>query len=110
MKKDASLMIHAVNEQHILYYTVSKHRNTAYEEAELYEYGIKCALCDLRGRLMDEEDVACVSPNFNLVHQLTNILATHQVYPVHLLEILDDLMNRDKLPEDDNLTTPRLCV
>ena len=99
MKKDASLMIHAVNEQHILYYTVSKHRNTAYEEAELYEYGI-----------MDEEDVACVSPNFNLVHQLTIILAMHQVYPVHLLEILDDLMNRDKLPEDDNLTTPRLCV
>ena len=110
MKKDASLMIHAVNEQHILYYTVSKHLNTAYEEAELYEYGIKCALCDLRGKLMDEEDVACVSSNFNLVRQLTNILAKHQVYPVHLLEILDDLMNRDKLPEDDNLTSPLLCV
>lgn len=110
MKKDASLMIHAVNEQHILYYTVSKHLNTAYEDAELYEYGIKCALCDLRGRLMDEEDVSCVSANFNLVRQLTNILAKHQVYPVHLLEILDDLMNRDKLPVDDDLTTPLLCV
>ena len=110
MKKDASLMIHAVNEQHILYYTVSKHQNTAYEEAELYEYGIKCALCDLRGKLMDEEDVACVSSNFNLVRQLTNILAKYQVYPVHLLEILDDLMNRDKLPEDDDLTSPLLCV
>lgn len=110
MKKDASLMIHAVNEQHILYYTVSKHLNTAYEEAELYEYGIKCALCDLRGKLMDEEDVACVSSNFNMVRQLTNILAKYQVYPVHLLEILDDLMNRDKLPEDDNLTSPLLCV
>ena len=110
MKKDASLMIHAVNEQHILYYTVSKHLNTAYEEAELYEYGIKCALCDLRGKLMDEENVACVSSNFNMVRQLTNILAKYQVYPVHLLEILDDLMNRDKLPEDDNLTSPLLCV
>ena len=41
MKEDASLMIHAVNEQHILYYTVSKHLNTAYEDGELYEYGIK---------------------------------------------------------------------
>lgn len=110
MKKDASLMIHAVNEQHILYYTVSKHRNSAYEEAELYEYGIKCALCDRRGRLMDEETVSCVSSNFNMVRQLTNILARYQVYPVHLLEILDDLMNRDELPEDDNLTSPLLCV
>lgn len=110
MKKDASLMIHAVNEQHILYYTVSKNQNTSYEEAELFEYGIKCALCDLRGRLMDEEEIECVSPNFKLVHQLTNVLAKYQVYPVHMLEILDDLMNRDKLPVDDDLTSPLLCV
>ncbi|MBQ8633919.1 MAG: hypothetical protein IJ420_09965 [Lachnospiraceae bacterium] len=110
MNDDASLMIHAVNEQHILYYTVSKHLNTAYEEGELYEYGIKCALCDKRGRMMDEKDVKCVSPNFNFVRQLTNVLARYEVYPVHLLEILDDLMNRDKLPEDDNLTSPLLCV
>jgi len=110
MKEDASLMIHAVNEQHILYYTVSKHLNTAYEDGELYEYGIKCALCDKRGRLMDEADVACVSPSFNRVRQLTNILVKHQVYPVHLFEILDDLLNREQLPEDDNLTSPLLCV
>ena len=76
-------MIHAVNDQHILYYTVSKHQNMAYEEAELYEYGIRCALCDLRGKLMDEEDVSCVSSDFNFVRQLTNILAKYQVYPVH---------------------------
>ena len=110
MKKDVSLMIHAVNEQHILYYTVSKHQNLAYEEAELYEYGIRCALCDLRGRLMDEEDIQCVSPDFNLVHQLTGILAKFQVYPVHMMEILDDLMNRDTLPTDGDLTSPLLCV
>ena len=110
MKKDAALMIHAVNEQHILYYTVSKHLNTAYEDAELYEYGIRCALCDLRGGLMDEKDIQCVSPDFTLVSKLTNILAKYQVYPVHVLEILDDLMNRDALPEDDNLTSPLLCV
>ncbi len=110
MKKSASIMIHAVNEQHILYYTVSKHRNPEYQEAELYEYGIKCALCDKRGGLMDEKDIACVSPDFNLVRQLTNILAGYQVYPVHLLEILDDLMNREKLPEYDNQRSPLLCV
>ena len=110
MKKDAALMIHAVNEQYILYYTVSKHLNTDYEDAELYEYGIRCALCDLRGGLMDEEDIRCVSPDFNLVRRLTNILAKYQVYPVHLLEILDDLLNRDELPEDGNQTSPLLCV
>ncbi|MBO5352606.1 MAG: hypothetical protein J6A77_04845 [Lachnospiraceae bacterium] len=110
MKKDASFITHAVNDQHILYYTVSKHRNTTYEEAELYEYGIKCVLCDLRGKLMDEESVQCVSANFNLVRQLTNILARCQVYPVHLLEILDDLIVRDTLPEDDNNQAPLLCV
>lgn len=110
MKKEASFITHAVNEQHILYYTVSKHRNTAYEESELYEYGIKCALCDLRGKLVDEEAVQCVSANFNLVRQLTNILARYQVYPVHLFEILDDLLVRDTLPEDDNNQAPLLCV
>ena len=109
MKKDASLMIRAVNDQHILYYTVSEHQNTAYEEAELYEYGIKCALCDLRGRTLEEEEVQCVSPNFSFVSRLVGILSNLQVYPVHLLEILDDLMNRDELPEDDNWTTPLLC-
>ena len=110
MKKDAALMVHAVNEQHILYYTVSKHLNTAFEDDELYEYGIRCALCDLRGGLVDEEDILCVSPDFNLVRRLTNILAKYQVYPVHLLEILDDLMNRDALPEEDYVTSPLLCV
>lgn len=110
MKKDASFMTHIVNEQHILYYSVSKHRNEVYEEAELYEYGIKCALCDLRGRLVDEEDVHCISSDFNLVRQITNILAKNQVYPVHLLEILDDLLVRDCLPEDGNNQAPLLCV
>ena len=110
MKKDAALMIHAVNEQHILYYTVAKHLNTVYEEAELFEYGIRCTLCDLRGGLIDEEDIPCVSPDFNLVRRVTNLLAKHQVYPVHLFEILDDLLNRDNLPEEDNLTSPLLCV
>ena len=110
MKKDAPLMIHCVNDQHILYYTVSKHRNAAYEEAELYEYGIKCALCDLRGRQINSEHVHCISSNFNLVHRIAHILAKYQVYPVHLLEILDDLLIRDKLPEDDDNTAPLMCV
>ena len=110
MKKDASFITHAVNEQHILYYSVSKHRNEVYEEAELYEYGIKCALCDLRGRLMDEEDIHCVSANFNLVRQITNILVRNQVYPVHLLEILDDLLVREHLPQEDDNLAPLLCV
>ena len=110
MKKDASFITHAVNEQHILYYSVSKNRNEAYEEAELYEYGIKCALCDLRGGMIDEEDVRCVSTNFNLVRHLTNILAKNQVYPVHLLEILDDLLMREQLPEEDDNLAPLLCV
>lgn len=110
MKKTASLMIHTVNEQHILYYTVSKKQNTAYEETELYEYGIRCALCDLSGRLMDEEEVPCISANLSLVHRLTSILAKYQVYPVHMLEILDDLLNLENLPTEEDLAAPRLCV
>lgn len=110
MNEEVSLMIHAVNEQHILYYAVSKHLNTSYEEGELYEYGIKCSLCDKRGKMMDEQDIPCVSVNFNLVRRLTNILAQYQVYPVHLPEILDDLMNRDSLPEVDDETSPLLCI
>lgn len=110
MKKDAAFITHAVNEQHIVYYTVSKNRNTAYEEAELYEYGIKCMLCDLRGKLLDSETVQCISGNFNFVRQITNILARNQVYPVHLFEILDDLLVRDNLPEDDHNLAPLLCV
>lgn len=110
MKNNAALMIHVVNEKHILYYTVSKNLNAAYEDGEVYEYGIRCALCDHRGHMVDVEDVSCVSANFNFVHRLTNILAKHQVYPVHLMEILDDLMNRDTLPEAGDLNSPLLCV
>lgn len=110
MKGNAALMMHAVNEQHLIYYSVSKHQNLAYTEGELFEYGIRCVLCDLRGKMVDEKDVSCVSRDFNLVRQLVNILARYQVYPVHILEILDDLMNRDSLPENDDLTSPRLCV
>ena len=37
-----------------------------------------------------------------------NITATKDNDKVY--KILDDLMNRDKLPVDDDLTSPLLCV
>ena len=110
MSKDASSIIHSVNDKHILYYSISKHRNTAYEDSELYEYGIKCVLCDLRGNHINTEKVSCISSDFRLVHRIAQVLANFQVYPVHLLEILDDLLVRDELPENDNNSAPLMCV
>lgn len=110
MKRNAALMMQAVNEKNLLFYTVSKHRNTVYTEGELYEYGIRCVLCDLRGKQVDEKNVSCVSSDFNFVQQLVKILVHYQVYPVHMLEILDDLMNRESLPESDGFNFPRICV
>lgn len=110
MKRKVALMMHAVNEQHLIYYSVSLHQNMAYTDGELYEYGIRCMLCDLRGKLLDEKNVTCVSSDFNLVCQVVNVLAGYQVYPVHILEILDDLMTREELPKNEEETSSCLCV
>lgn len=97
--------------QHNLTYAISRNRNAAYEDAILYEYGIECTLCDAHGNYIYSEKVPCISTDFNYVYNIAAILAKNMVFPVHLLEILDDLISRDCLPQDDNNNnTPLMCA
>ena len=107
---EASQMLCAVSGRHILTYSIARNRNTAYENGELYEYGIECTLGDLNGNIFQSEHAHCVSADFHYVYNIASILAKNKVYPVHLFEILDDLISRDTLPQDDDNDTPLLCA
>lgn len=107
---EASQMLCAVSERHILTYSIARNKNTVYENEELYEYGIECTLVDLNGSVIHTEYAHCISSDFHYVYCLAGILARNKVYPVHLFEILDDLLSRDVLPQDDNNDTPLLCA
>ena len=103
--------IRTMSNLHILTYSMTLNRNTAYEEAELYEYGIRCTVSNLRGHVLEEEHIPCISSNITMVHNLSHLLAKNTVYPVHLYEIVSDLLSLDSIPEpDNNTTTPLRCA
>lgn len=110
MDDDVPLGLRAYTAQHVLTYSISRNRNTAFEDAILYEYGIKISLYDLKGKFLYSENARCVSPDFNKVYNILCILAKNKVYPVHLFEVLDDLLQCDVLPQDDNNNTPLMCA
>jgi len=111
MTANEILPIRTMSNLHILTYSITLNRNTTYEESELYEYGIHCTLSSLRGHILEEEHIPCISSNISLVRNISHILARNTVYPVHLYEIVDELLSLDSIPEPDNNTTsPLRCA
>ena len=110
MDDDVPLLLRAYTTQHALTYSISRNRNTYFDDAILFEYGIKISLYDRKGKFLYSEAVRCVSPNFNKVYNILCILAVNKVYPVHLLEVLDDLLQCDNLPQYNNNHTPLMCA
>ena len=110
MDDDVPLQLRAYSAQHVLTYSISRNRNTAFEDAVLYEYGIEISLYDLKGKFLYSEAARCISPDFNKVYAIACILAKNKVYPVHLLEVLDDLLQCDTLPHPENNFTPLKCA
>ena len=103
--------IRTMSNLHILTYSITLNHNTAYEDAELYEYGIHCTLSNLCGHILEEEHIPCISSNLSLVRNISHVLANHTVYPVHLYEIVEELLSLDSIPEpDNNTTTPLRCA
>ena len=93
--------------QNRLIYSIKKNRNRAYSDGILYEYGIKCSLCNMQGERLMSENVSCISADLRKVRGIAQILVRNQVYPVHLREILDELVSDDMFLGDNN-TSPTL--
>ena len=90
-----------INEkEYTVVYHITKNVNTIEPNLLLFEYGVHCAAYHLDGTLSSEDEVKCVSPNLFKVQALVNILACYHVFPLHLRDIISDLL--DTLTEDDD--------
>lgn len=88
---DTSKQLQTVEEySYILQYELTHSINPAYEEYELYEYGIRCQLFDESHSLLSEAQVAHISPNRSFVTSLLNKILEFKVFPVHLLDVVSD--------------------
>lgn len=55
------------------------------------EYGIRCTLF-CKGSEVSREEVMHISPNSKRVYQMLLKLVRNQVFPVHLRDVLEDLL------------------
>ena len=63
-----------------------------YGESTLLEYGISCILFGKDHKRISSEEVRCITPDFIKITEIVRILKKHKVFPVHLREIICDLL------------------
>lgn len=83
---------------YVLIYNITHSMNPAYEEDTVWEYGIECSLYDSSDALISTAHVSHISPDRDFVLSMLQILTHEEVFPVHLLDIVSDLlvtMNED---------------
>ncbi|MBE5961112.1 MAG: hypothetical protein E7256_06940 [Lachnospiraceae bacterium] len=71
--------------------------NPYFEEYELLEYGIECRLFNSEGQFISDSTVAHISPDQRFVVGLLHTIALNKVFPVHLLDVVEDLLLEDPL-------------
>lgn len=64
--------------------------NTAFEDFELWEFGIHCKLFDEEHNLLSEAEVTHISPDKAFVTSLVDTMLKHKVFPVHLIDVVSD--------------------
>lgn len=74
-----------------LEYTMTKNPST-YELKEICEYGIVCILTGQEGKMHDREEIRCITPDYVKAEKITQCLVKNQVFPVHLKEIVSELL------------------
>lgn len=75
-------------------YTITKNASE-YELESISEYGISCILYGESQEIVSSEEIKCVTPNFTKVNEMVQILKRNQVFPVHLKEIVCELLEQD---------------
>ena len=85
--------------QRIFTYVITENLNTTYEEARVFEFGIECTVTNSKGIVISYKHVRCISPDFDKVYGIAVLFQKYKVYPEHMLDIIDDLLAMDELPE-----------
>ncbi len=87
--------------QYVITYTITENMNLDSSEQALLEYGIECSLSHIQEGPISSDSIRCISPDYETVFQIAQILRNHQVFPVHLHEIVSDLINCDSLKPEN---------
>ncbi len=75
-------------------YTITKNAS-GYELEELFEYGISCILYGESQEIVSSEEIKCITPSVARVNEMVRTLKRNQVFPVHLKEIVCELLESD---------------
>ena len=73
-----------------LEYTVTENQEEE-EPGGITEYGIRCVLLDGESTV-SEEEIRGISPNYEFVCKMLHKLIGNQVFPVHIKDIISDLL------------------
>ena len=92
-------LLQTINSQRIFTYVITENLNTDYEDAKVFEYGIECTVTNHKGVIISYKQIRCISPDLELVYGIAVLFRDYHVYPEHMLDILDNLLAMDKLPE-----------
>ena len=76
---------------YIVEYTILK-KLSNYTPGEFFEYGIRCVLYGAGKKMVSMEEVPCITPDFSKIEEMERILSRNQVFPVHLKEIISELI------------------
>lgn len=91
LRSNTSDQIWTTTEQlYTLEYTMLHSQNECFEEYELWEYGIRCALFDEEHHLVSESEVEHISKEETKVTDMIQLLLKYKVFPVHLYDVVSD--------------------
>ncbi len=91
---------------YVLIYNITYSMNPHFTEYELWEYGIECCLYNLKDELISSAHVSHISPELDKVNEMIRICVNQQVFPVHLTEIISDLLEKTDEDELSKLANP----
>lgn len=80
-------------EEYELLYSLTHSINVLFEEFELKEYGISCILYNKDKEVLSTAEVKHISSNLKTVLDLVDLIKHYKVFPVHLLDVVSDLLD-----------------
>ena len=79
--------------RYLLCYAIKRNSSPVCPDEILYEYGIECTLTEEKsGEILSLERINCISPDYDKVFKITQILKKFEVFPAHLKDIVSDLL------------------
>ena len=80
-------------EDYELFYSLTHSVNHSFEEFELEEYGISCVLYNKDREVLSTAEVEHISSDLKTVLNYIRLITKNKVFPVHLLDVVSDLLD-----------------